>query len=90
MPGESYCAWFVDCGAGNNNGVSVYHGLGFNEISLFSCDLKPVQRLSITRGEPASCMSKTEANLTAFDSHRFIEGAGVDEIVLAVVLGESP
>ena len=35
-------------------------------------------------------MVETQANLAAFDSHRFVEGAGVDEVFLAVVLGESP
>ena len=35
-------------------------------------------------------MVETQANLATFDSHRFVEGTGVDEVFLAVVLGESP
>ena len=90
VPGESCCGRFGDCVAGNNNGVALDHGLGFDESSVFTRDFKPVERLAVARGEPASDMVETQANLAAFDSHRFIEGTGVDEVFLAVVLGESP
>ena len=90
VPGESCCGRVGDCVAGNNDGVTVDHGLSFDEFSVFARDLKPVEGLGVARGEPASGMVETQANLAAFDSHRFVEGTGVDEVVLAVVLRECP
>ena len=90
VPGESCCSRFGDGVAGDENGVALDHGLGFDEFSVFTRDFKPVERLGVARGEPASGMVETQANLAAFDSHRFIEGTGVDEVVLAIVFRKSP
>ncbi len=38
IPGESCSVRFGDGVAGNNNGVAVDHGLGFDESSVFTRD----------------------------------------------------
>ena len=90
VPGESCCGRFGDFVAGDEDRVAVDGGLGFDELSVFARDFKPVEGLVVARGEPASGVIETQADLAAFDRHRLVEGAGVDEVFLAVVLGESP
>ena len=90
VPGESCSGRFDDCVAGNKDGVAVDHGLGLDEFSVFACNFKPVERLGVARSKSAPRVIETQANLAAFDSHRFVKGTGVDEVILAIVFRKSP
>ena len=90
VPGEPCCGRFGDGVAGDDNGMAVDQGLGLDEFPVFTRNFKPVEGPGIARNEPASRIVETQADLAAFDSHRFVERTGAYEVFLAIVLSESP
>ena len=59
VPGKSCCGRFGDFVAGDEDRVAVDGGLGFDELSVFARDFKPVEGLVVARGEPASGVIET-------------------------------
>ena len=78
-------------GADSRSGRAVNLGLRFDESAFVRINhLEPIQRFAVAAGQSAADMVEGKAEFVTLDAHRFEGRAGINQILLAVGLGQSP
>ena len=90
MPAKAHVPWVRHIPGTDDHDFPIDVRFGSYEFFICSSDLEFVKRISVTRFQAFGNMGKSDENLVSLDFHRFVKGAGVDDVLYLIAFGEGP
>lgn len=90
MPAEANCDGLSDFIVPDEDGVAGDFGASFVEFFVRASNLEPCERFAVSCSEAGANVVERNSDSGTLYGHRFIEGAGVNQVGAAVGFGQGP